>query len=213
MSNEVSPAVNFFEGESFLQRIIELNLSDPRNPVRIVYPLYVIATVVMLQDYLDMKQSWAGIVLKKHVKELQQLIYGLGDEVASEQTTRRVISIIDSNELVKFLTDYFVTHRNNSNKPDGSISLQGREFIATDEQNIRSTRQSKNDNDERKHGDYDVVSLYSSTYVLTLSHTIVDKKKHEVEAIIGMLKKGQPHKIQFLSGILLIQDQVQYLLL
>ena len=45
MSNNVSSALNVLDGASFLQRIIELNLSDPRSPERIVYPLYVIATV------------------------------------------------------------------------------------------------------------------------------------------------------------------------
>ena len=47
MSNDVSSALNVLDGASFLQRIIELNLSDPRSPERIVYPLYVIATVVL----------------------------------------------------------------------------------------------------------------------------------------------------------------------
>ncbi|MBQ3883464.1 MAG: ISAs1 family transposase [Succinivibrio sp.] len=190
MSNEVSSSDNVLDGASFLQRIIELNLSDPRNPERIVYPLYVIATVVLLARLSGYENSHEQVLFwKKHVKELQQLIYGLGDEVASEQTIRRVISIIDSNELVKFLTDYFVTHRDNSDKPIGSIALQDREVVAADGQNIRGTRQSKNGNDERKHGGYDVVSLYSSTYGLTLSQTIVDKKNHEAEAILCMLKK------------------------
>ena len=190
MSNDVSSALNVLDGASFLQRIIELNLSDPRSPERIVYPLYVIATVVLLARMSGYENSREQVLFwKKHVKELQQLIYGLGDEVASEQTIRRVVSIIDSNELVKFLTDYFVTHRDNSDKPVGSISLQDREIVAADGQNIRGTRQSKNGNDERKHGGYDVVSLYSSTYGLTLCQSIVDKKNHEAEAILGMLKK------------------------
>ena len=118
MSNDVSSALNVLDGASFLQRIIELNLSDPRSPERIVYPLYVIATVVLLARMSGYENSREQVLFwKKHVKELQQLIYGLGDEVASEQTIRRVVSIIDSNELVKFLTDYFVTHRDNSDKP------------------------------------------------------------------------------------------------
>ncbi|MGN0894890.1 MAG: ISAs1 family transposase [Succinivibrio sp.] len=190
MSKEVPSALNVLDGASFLQRIIELNLSDPRKPERIVYPLYVIATVVLLARLSGYENSREQVLFwQKHVKELQRLIYGLGDEVASEQTIRRVVSIIDSNELVKFMTDYFVTHRDNSDKPVGSISLQDREVVAADGQNIRGTRESKNDNDERKHGGYDVVSLYSSTYGLTLSQSIVDKKNHEAEAIVAMLKK------------------------
>lgn len=190
ISDEVSSSNNVLDGASFLQRIIELNLSDPRNPEMIVYPLYIIATVVLLARLSGYENSQEQILFwKKHVKELQQLIYGLGDEVASKQTIRRVVSIIDSNEPVKFLTDYFVTHRDNSDKPVGSIALQDREIVAEDRQNIRGTKQSKNGNYECKHGGYAVVSIYSSTYGLTLSQSIVEQKNHEAEAIMEMLKK------------------------
>lgn len=190
MSETATPIADSLNGAAFLQRIIELNLNDPRNPERIVYPLYIIATIVILgrlsgcDDCSEQVLFW-----KENKKALQNLIYGLGDEVASEQTIRRVVSIIDSNELVKFMTDYFVTSRKNSEKALWSIPLQDREVIAADGQNIRATRQSKNGNDERKHGGYDVVSLYSSSYGLTLSQTVVDKKNHEAEAILAMLKK------------------------
>ena len=172
MSETATPIAESLNGAAFLQRILELNLNDPRNPERIVYPLYIIATIVILgrlsgcDDCSEQVLFW-----KENKKALQNLIYGLGDEVASEQTIRRVVSIIDSNELVKFMTDYFVTSRKNSEKALWSIPLQDREVIAADGQNIRATRQSKNGNDERKHGGYDVVSLYSSSYGLTLSLT------------------------------------------
>lgn len=69
MSNEVSSAVNVLDGASFLQRIIELNLSDPRNPERIVYPLYVIATVVLLARLSGYANSHEQVLFwKKHVR-------------------------------------------------------------------------------------------------------------------------------------------------
>ncbi|WP_406018081.1 transposase family protein, partial [Succinivibrio sp.] len=197
---------------SFLQRIIDLNLSEPLNPERIVCPLYVIATVVLLARLSGYENSHEQVLFwKNHEKELQQLIYGLSDVLASEQTIRRVVSIIDSNELIKFLTEYILTHKDNSDKTVGSISLHDREIVSADVHNIRGTRQSKNGNDERKHGGYDVVSLYSSTYGLTLSQTIVEKKKHESEAIMELLIKRSTLEIPSLLGILLIQDQEHYL--
>lgn len=190
MSTSQSFIASALSGAAFLQRIIELNLKDTRNPERIVYPLYIIATIVLLARLSGYDNSSEQVLFwKENQRELQNLIYGLGDVVASEQTIRRVVSIIDSNELVKFMTDYFVTFRENSEKPLGAIALQDREVIAADGQDIRATRQSKNGNDERRHGGYDIVSLYSSSYGLTLSQTIVDKKNHEAEAIMAMLKK------------------------
>lgn len=121
-------------------------------------------------------------------------MYGVGDEIASDQTIQRVLSIVDSNELCKFMTDYFVIRRENSEKPIGSIPLQDREVVVADSQNTRATRLKKNGNDERKNGGSDIVSLYSSTYGLTLCQDVVDKKNHEAETILTMIKKVKSAK-------------------
>lgn len=43
---------------------------------------------------------------QKNKKQLQSLIYGLGDEVPSEQTIRRVVALVKADETVKFLSEY-----------------------------------------------------------------------------------------------------------
>lgn len=190
MNTKESVIAKTLSGAGFLQRIVELNLNDPRSPERIVYPLYVIATIVLLARLAGYEDSRKQVLFwSKNRKELQDFMYGLGDEIASEQTIRRVVSIVDSNELCKFMTDYFVIRRENSEQPIGSIPLQDREVVAADGQNIRATRLKKNGNDERKHGGSDIVSLYSSTYGLTLCQDVVDKKNHEAETILTIIKK------------------------
>ena len=70
---------------------------------------------------------------------------------------------------------------------DVRVSLYQRDVIATDGQNIRATRQTKKGNDARKSTGYDLVSLYSTKYGLTISQRAVDKKNHEAEAILEMI--------------------------
>ena len=96
--------------------------------------------------------------------------------------------MVKADETVKFLSEYFVSHRENILKPLGSVPLAQREVIAADGQNIRATRSSKDGNDSRKNGGYDVVSLFSSTYGVTLCQRTVDKKNNEAIAIMEMIK-------------------------
>lgn len=70
---------------------------------------------------------------------------------------------------------------------DVRVSLYQRYVIAADVQNIRATRQTKKGNDARKSTGYDLVSLYSTKYGLTISQRAVDKKNHEAEAILDMI--------------------------
>lgn len=190
ISDSKDTSIDLKSNEScFLQRQVELNLKDQRNTSLIVYPLYTIVTVIILARMAGCNNSWTQItVLAENKKQLQSLIYGLGDEVPSEQTIRRVVALVKADETVKFLSEYFVSHRENILKPLGSVPLAQREVIATDWQNIRATRSSKDGNDSRKNGGYDVVSLFSSTYGVTLCQRTVDKKNNEALAIMEMIK-------------------------
>ena len=96
--------------------------------------------------------------------------------------------MVKADETVKFLSEYFVSYRENILKPLGSVPLAQRDVIAADGQNIRATRSSKDGNDSRKNGGYDVVSLFSSTYGVTLCQRTVDKKNDEALAIMEMIK-------------------------
>ena len=99
-----------------------------------------------------------------------------------------MVALVKEDETVKFLSEYFLSYRENILKPLGSVPLAQRELIAADGQNIRATRSSKDGNDSRKNGGYDVVSLFSSTYGVTLCQRTVDKKNNEALAIMEMIK-------------------------
>ena len=190
MSDNKDTSIDLKSNEAcFLQRLVELNLKDQRNTSLIVYPLYTIVTVIILARMAGCNNSRSQrLFWQKNKKQLQSLIYGLGDEVPSEQTIRRVIALVKADETVKFLSEYFVSHRENILKPLGSVPLAQREVVAADGQNIRATRSSKDGNDSRKNGGYDVVSLFSSTYGVTLCQRTVDKKNNEALAIMEMIK-------------------------
>ncbi len=57
MNTKESVIAKTLSGAGFLQRIVELNLNDPRSPERIVYPLYVIATIVLLARLAGFEDS------------------------------------------------------------------------------------------------------------------------------------------------------------
>ena len=190
MSDSKDTSIDLKSNEAcFLQRLVELNLKDEINTSLIVYPLYIIVTVIIQARMAWCNNSWTQrLFWQKNKKQLQSLIYGLGDEVPSEQSIRRVVALVKADETVKFLSEYFVSYRENILKPLGSVPLAQREVIAADGQNIRTTRSSKDGNDSRKNGGYDVVSLFSSTYGVTLCQRTVDKKNNEALAIMEMIK-------------------------
>ena len=72
------------------------------------------------------------------------------------------------------------------NLPKSAIVLKDRDVISADGQNIRATR-SHATGDARNTTGYDVVSMYSSKYGLTLAQKTVDKKGQEAECIKELL--------------------------
>ena len=88
---------------------------------------------------------------------------------------------------------------------DVRASLYQRDVIAADGQNIRATRQTKKGNDAHKSKCYDLVSLYSTKYGLTISQRAVDKKNHEAEAILEMIATLN-FEIVFSPGMLSILE-------
>lgn len=123
----------------------------------------------------------------ENLESLKSMFYGLDDEVPSEQTIRRVISGVKAEKTIKFLTEYFAVYQKNSQSSEDEVPLSKRDVIAADGQNIRATIQTKKGNDARKSTGYDLVSLYSTKYGLTISQRAVDKKNHEAEAILEMI--------------------------
>ena len=113
MSDNKDTSIDLKSNEAcFLQRLVELNLKDERNTSLIVYPLYTIVTVIILARMAGCNNSRTQrLFWQKNKKQLQSLIYGLVDEVPSEQTIRRVVALVKADETVKFLSEYFVSHR------------------------------------------------------------------------------------------------------
>lgn len=144
-----------------LQKLVEAKISDPRNKWKITYPLSTIMVVVILakeagcSNCCAIRRYWIT-----NKEELQQLIYGLTDEVSSAQTIRRVQTIIKTEQLDELLTEFLVFQC--LIKRGDAIPLQEKEVIPADGQNIRATRSHIN-GDARLDSGYDVVSLYSST--------------------------------------------------
>ena len=186
----MTPEVNFDKNDAqFLQRIIELNFNDPRCQSAIKYCFSVVAAVVIMARIAGNNNCRTQrLFWLENLESLKSMFYGLDDEVPSEQTIRRVISGVKAEETIKFLTEYFAVYQKNTQTPEGKVLLSERDVIAADGQNIRATRQTKKGNDARKSTGYDLVSLYSTKYGLTISQRAVDKKNHEADAILEMIE-------------------------
>lgn len=174
---------------SKLQRVIELSIKDPRNKALITYPLSVIATVIILARMAGHNNMRAIFeYCSVNIKKLQKIIYGLGDEIPTPQTFRRVTTILNTDNLIDILTNFFVDTCIRKVFDDTSVNIFERDLISCDGQNIRATRSSVNDGDRRKSAGYDIVQMYSSKYGITIAQQVVDKKNQESRAIIEMLK-------------------------
>lgn len=69
------------------------------------------------------------------LEALQSLFYGLDDEVPCEQTTRRVILGVKTEEIIKFLTEYFAVYQKDSQSSEDEVPLSKRDVIAADGRN------------------------------------------------------------------------------
>lgn len=185
----MTPEVSFDKNDAqFLQRLIELSFNDPRCQSVIkdcfseVSSVIIMARIAGKNNCRTQRLFWL-----EDLEALQSLFYGLDDEVPCEQTIRRVISGVKAEETIKFLTEYFAVYQKNSQSSEDEVPLSKRDAIAADGQNIRATKQTKKGNVARKSTGYDLVSLYSTKYGLTISQRAVDKKNHEAEAILEMI--------------------------
>lgn len=159
-----------------LERIVQLNLFDHRDQTRIIYPLFIIATVIVMARMGGCENCWA---IREYwianLSYLKKRLYGLGDEIPTAQTLRRVQMILNTDKLHQVFIDYFTGKRDYVNLPKSAISLKDRDVISAAGQNIRATR-SHASGDGRNDSGYDIVSMYSFKYGITLAQKTVDKK-------------------------------------
>lgn len=95
--------------------------------------------------------------------------------------------ILNTDNLHQVFIDYFTGKRDYVNLPKSAISLKDRDVISAAGQNIRATR-SHASGDGRNDSGYDIVSMYSFKYGLTLAAENGRKKGQEAETIIELLK-------------------------
>lgn len=177
------------------QLVAEHKLKDLRDRSKITYALHTLLTVIVLAKMAGCASAekissfWA-----MNLEGLKSFIYGLGDEIPTGQTLRRVISILNKENLLNFFTVYFLTYYAKGSKSifetGRPLPLEERDVIGADGQNIRSTNLRRIDQDGkvRKHSGSDVVTLYSTKFGLTLCQIVKDKKNQEAQAISEMLE-------------------------
>ncbi len=172
---------------------IEHNVKDKRSQCRITYALHTMITIIVLAkmagatDCRRIQTFW-----KMNVTKLQQLVYGLDADVPDVSTLKRCVESLEESNLIAFFTKIFLDFyakgacRYNTGE---TPALEDRDVIGADGQNIRATN-GKYITDEGKiktKTGYDIVTLYSTHYGLTLCQKVVDKKNQEVKAIDEML--------------------------
>ena len=87
-----------------LERILELNLLDCRDQSRIIYPLFVIGTVIVKARMAKCENCFAiREYFRVNLPLLKERIYGLGDEIPTAQTIRRVQTILNTENLIRYL--------------------------------------------------------------------------------------------------------------
>ena len=173
---------------------IEHNVKDPRSQSKITYALHTLLTIFVLAKMAgatDCQRIYTFWNL--NVRKLQSLIYGLGEEVPTPQTIKRCVTILEEHNLINFFTkiflDFYAKGACQYNKGE-TPALEKRDVIGANGQNIRATNGkyiTENWKIRTKTG-YDIVSLFSTQYGLTLCQQVVDKKNQEAKAIGEMLE-------------------------
>ena len=89
-----------YDYATFLQRIIELNINDPRCKSMVVYPLFIVYAIHIMAKMAGCNNATAvKLWWEQNNAELQKLFYGLDDVVPSEQTIRRLITCANNDEI------------------------------------------------------------------------------------------------------------------
>ena len=179
-----------------LQAQFRKDLKDPRDRLRITYPLETALVIIILarlagcKDAVETSDFW-----KFKLSELQQYLPGLGADIPVPQTIRRLTALIKIDELMGTITEYFAApilkREELEQSAPGGQPLHQRDVISADGQNLRGTNHVVIDEDGNavtKNG-YDIVSLYSSKHSIAFSQKVVDTKNQEARAIIEMLER------------------------
>ena len=174
------------------ERCLEINLDDPRDPSKIVYPLHVIGVIILTarvsgcNNCEEIRTYW-----EDHLDFFKKRLYDCPDEdyIPSAQTIRRVQTILDIDNLTQFYYEFFSKPAVAEEEKKTSTDIQDKEVHAIDGQNLRGTNtQIVVDRKLKNKPVYDIVSLYATRAGICLSQVTVDTKNQESKAIIELLK-------------------------
>lgn len=170
------------------QRYVEVHLSeaDKRDQDLITYTLHVVITIIILARLAGHTSAVAtNSYWFRNKDNIQKILYGCDDSVASASTIGRVINKCDPDKLFeeycKSMGNLYTLVR----KVTGCYNtkkLAERDVLAVDGQALKATRSEK-----YKTG-MDCTSLVSSRFGLTLAQDIAVKKNQECKAIEKILK-------------------------
>lgn len=180
-----------------LQRTLELSVTDPRNQSLISYPLCTLAVIIILARMSGV-EDMEGIAAfyGRNKSKLKEYLYGLDDAIPSGQTFRRVQTILNTDNLLEYFTQYFVTACINPQLPQ-SLTLKERDVISCDGQNIKATRLSDKNGDKRVNTGANIIQLYSHKYGLTLAQKVSSKYNQESKAICDLIPLVNAHNCIF----------------
>lgn len=177
------------------QLMVEHHVKDAREHSLVTYALHTLITVIVLAKMAGCTSAEKiSTFWSMNLQELKSIVYGLGDEIPTGQTIRRVLSLLEKENLLNFFTKYFLLYYakgyKNIFEQNPDIPLEERDVIGADGQNIRSTnlRCIDENGKVRKHSGSDIVTLYSTKYGLSLCQIVKERKNQEAQAISDMLE-------------------------
>ena len=118
---------------------LEINLDDPRDPSKIVYPLHVIGVIILTarvsgcNNCEEIRTYW-----EDHLDFFKKRLYDCPDEdyIPSAQTIRRVQTILDIDNLTQVYYEFFSKPAVAEEETKTSTDIQDKEVHAIDGQNL-----------------------------------------------------------------------------
>lgn len=109
MSEQDIPAVNQdCSAVKLFQLMVEHHVKDVREHSLVTYALHTLITVIVLAKMSGCTSAEKiSTFWSMNLQELKSIVYGLGDEIPTGQTIRRVISLLEKENLLNFFTKYF----------------------------------------------------------------------------------------------------------
>lgn len=156
------------------------SLTDSRQKNKITFKLWDIIMYVVIANFSNVF-DWDDIELfvQQHYSWFKSFLQMTGG-IPSSQTIERVFSLIDSKELEKLLTDFFISITYNNNSKIDFINIDGKVSRA-------SSRNQTDFSDKSK--PLNVLNAYSNNLGMCLASEMIDDKTNEIPTIPTILNR------------------------